>query len=79
MDKVNQYAFYEFGDKLGRLRELNAGADLGDYFFACMAAETAVSKFLLDTVRVPLKLSKTSAMKLWETLTGITGTMTDEN
>jgi hypothetical protein len=66
MDKVNQYAFYEFGDVLGQVRVMQEGADIADLVWYAMQAETAIEKFLKESAHVPLRLSKLSAQKLLE-------------
>jgi hypothetical protein len=77
MDKVNQYAFYEFGGWLARLREYRENGDRTNFVITCLQADSAIKKFLNNTSQVPLKLSKLSAQKLAEKLDKISEALYD--
>jgi hypothetical protein len=68
MDRVNQYAFYQFGVSLGELNRLKAGDEYADFIIATWAAGIAIGKFLTDTPNIPLRLSKIAAQKLQDVL-----------
>ena len=64
MDRVNQYAFYQFGASMGELKQLKPGGEHVDFVITTYLAQHAIAKFLTDTPHVPLRLSKIAAEKL---------------
>ncbi len=79
MDRVNgTIAFYEFGGWLARLREYRENGNRTNFLITCLQADNAIKRFLNDTSRVPLQLSKLSAQKLAEKLDKITAPLTNE-
>lgn len=64
MEKVNQYAFYEFGTLIGRLRELRSGITQVDYFVGMLNAAKVIERFMDDASYVSLKSSRRSLDKV---------------
>lgn len=71
MNKVNQFAFYEFGAAFSQIRELKAGSEVADLILAVWSAEQAILKFLVESRHVSLRLSTLSLQKLQKELGAI--------